>query len=212
MTFKILFFGDIVGKIGRKAIKKVIGDYKKKYSPDFIIANAENLAHGTGATESTLNEMLEAGINFFTSGNHIWKKKEIISVFEEKRIPLIRPANYPEGAPGQGYQLVEVGTKKLLVVNLLGRVFMKEDMDCPFRKIDEILKKYSKENLSGIFVDFHAEVTSENVAFGFYVDGRVSAVVGTHTHIPTADNKILPQGTAYVTDVGMVGARDSVLA
>lgn len=211
MILKILFFGDIVGEIGREAIKKVILGYKKKYNPDFIMANVENLAHGKGATQKTLQEMLEAGINFFTSGNHIWSKKEIFKVFEEKKIPLIRPANYPPIVPGEGYKVVEIGTKKLLVVNLLGRVFIQEDTDCPFRKIDEILKKFSKEKLAGIIIDFHAEVTSETVALGFYLDGRVSAFLGTHTHIPTADNKILPQGTAYLTDVGMVGAKDSVL-
>ncbi|MDD4607218.1 MAG: TIGR00282 family metallophosphoesterase [Patescibacteria group bacterium] len=208
---KILFFGDIVGKIGRQAIKKTLADYKKKYQPDFIIANGENLAHGKGATQKTLEEMQQAGINFFTSGNHIWKKNEILDVFKQGDIPIIRPANYPEGVPGEGHKIVEVGEYKILVINLLGRVFIREDLDCPFKKFDEIIKINSRKKIHAIFVDLHAEATSEHVAFGFYANGRASAVVGTHTHVPTADQQILDQGTAYVTDVGMVGGQDTVL-
>ena len=208
---KILFFGDIVGKIGRQAIKKVLPEMIKDYQPDLVIANVENLAHGTGVTKGTLAEMAEAGIDFFTSGNHIFKKPEADELLTAKDSVLLRPANYPPTVPGHGFKLVEVGSRSILVVNIIGRVFMKEDFDCPFRAIDEILAEVKRKNLAGIIVDFHAEATSEKVAFGWYVDGRVSAVLGTHTHVPTADAKILPQGTAYISDVGMVGAADSVI-
>ncbi len=210
-VLKVLFFGDVVGKIGRKAIKKALPNYRKQYHPDLVIANAENLAHGKGATKKTLEELINSGVNFFTSGNHIWSKKEIFSVFEENKIPIIRPANYPPEVPGKGYKIIEIGTKKILIINLLGRTFMEENLDCPFRKFKEIIEKHQKEELNAVIVDFHAEATSEKVAFGFYADGLASTVLGTHTHIPTADNQILPQGTAYISDVGMVGAKNSVL-
>jgi len=208
---KILFFGDIIGRIGRQAIAKVLPELKKKYEPDLVIANAENLAHGIGITEKTIKEVADAGIDVFTSGNHIWDKTEAEQVMQGKKLVLLRPANYPPGVAGIGHKLLEIGTKKILIINLLGRVFFKEDFDCPFRKIDEILKEYKNTKLNGVIVDFHAEATSEKNALGWHTDGRVSAILGTHTHVPTADAKILPQGTAYVTDVGMVGARDSVI-
>lgn len=218
---KILFLGDIVGKIARKALTTSLQEIQKELQPDLTIANVENLAHGTGITKKTLKEMQEAGIDFFTSGNHIWKKREAKTIFIEGFFPVIRPANYPPSVDGTGEKIIEIwhkgsdGSKKakgqLLVMNLLGRVFFQEDMDCPFRKSDEILEKYRNEKLSGIIVDFHAEATSEKVAFAHYLNGRVSAIIGTHTHIATADNQILSGGTAYITDVGMVGAKDSVI-
>lgn len=207
----ILAFGDIVGKIGREAIKKILPELKEKFSPDLVIANAENLAHGKGVTEKTCQEMLEVGVDLLTSGNHVWKKEEVYKIFNEKKIPLLRPANYPPQVPGEGYKIIEVGTRKVLVVNLIGRVFMDEQFDCPFRGIDEILAGVDSKELAAVLVDFHGEATSERIALGWYLDGRVSALWGTHTHIPTADQKILPGGTAYVTDVGMVGAHDSVI-
>jgi len=208
---RILFFGDIIGKIGRQAIKKTLPKLKKEYQPDIIIANAENLAHGIGVTKKILDEMVEAGIDFFTSGNHVFKKPEAEELLTAKDSVLLRPANYLSPMPGEGFKVIEVGSKSILVINLLGRVFMKEDFACPFKKIDEILAQVDQKNLAGIIIDFHAEATSEKVAFGHYVDGRVTAVLGTHTHVPTADLKILPQGTAYISDVGMVGASDSVI-
>lgn len=208
---KILFFGDIVGKIGRKAIKEILPELKKEYQVDLVIANAENIAHGIGVTEKILEEMKEAGIDLFTSGNHVFAKPEAEEILKAKNSVLLRPANYPDTVAGRGFRVVEVGSRSILVINLIGRVFMKENFDCPFKKIDEILAKVETENLTGIIVDFHAEATSEKVAFGWYVDGRVTAVFGTHTHVPTADAKILPQGTAYVSDVGMVGAIDSII-
>ena len=211
MTIKILMFGDVMGKIGRKTIAKVLPKLKKEFKPDLVIANAENSAHGKGATKKTLEELTSSGVDFFTSGDHIFNKKEIIPILEDKNSVIIRPANYPPDVPGSGYKIIEVGVKKILIINLLGRVFMKSDFDCPFRKFDQILEETKNEKLSAIIVDFHTEVTSEVRAFGFYVDGRVSAVIGTHTHIPTADAQILAKGTGYLSDVGMVGAKDSVL-
>jgi len=207
---KILFFGDIVGKPGREAIKKILPKWKKKYQPDIIIANGENLAHGKGITEKSLNEVLTVGIDLITSGDHIWDQKSVIELLEDKKIPLIRPANFPPETPGQGYRFIELRTKKILVINLIGRVFMREQYDDPFRTADEILEQEA-ENADVVIVDWHAEATSEKVCLGWYLDGRVSAVLGTHTHIPTADARILPQGTAYISDVGMVGVRDSSL-
>lgn len=209
-NMKILFFGDIVGKPGREAIQKIVPQWQKKYQPDLIIANGENMAHGSGITKNGLEEILKAGVNLVTSGDHTWKQKEIVSLLENSKIPLIRPANFPPGLPGKGYRMIEVRTKKILVINLIGRVFMPQQYDDPFRKADQILKAKSEE-ADIIIVDWHAEATAEKVCLGWYLDGRVTAVLGTHTHIPTADERILPNGTAYISDVGMVGVRDSSL-
>jgi len=208
---KILFFGDVVGRIGRTAIKQTLAELKKEVEPDLIIANVENLAHGVGVTEKTLQDLVDAGVNFFTSGNHIFDKPEAEMMVTKKDWPLIRPANYPPGAPGDGYKIIAVGSRSVLVMNLMGRVFIKENFDCPFRKADEILGQVEVKKLAAIIVDFHAEATSEKVAMGHYLAGRVSAVLGTHTHVATADQRVLPAGTAYVSDVGMVGAIDSVI-
>jgi len=209
---KILFFGDIVGKIGREAIKKILPALKEKYQPDIILANVENLAHGKGITAKTLKEMELAGINCFTSGNHVWKKEDVTTAVRNNNACLITPANDPRTIKDNGFKLLEIGASKFFVVNLLGRVFIEEKgLKCPFKEIDKILAKPDLLTASGILVDIHAEATSEKIALGWYLDGRVSAVLGTHTHIPTTDYKILPKGTAYVTDVGMVGPIDSVL-
>lgn len=209
----ILFFGDITGKMGREAIKKYLPKLKQTYQPDLIIANGENLAHGLGLTAKTLEEMLEAGIDFFTSGNHVWDKKDIYQIFSDNKLKdkLIRPSNYPPGAPGEGYKIIQINAYSLLVINLVGRVFFSENFDCPFRSLDDILGKTQRKKIDGIIVDFHAEATSEKEAMGWYADGRVSAVVGTHTHVQTADEKILSRGTAYISDMGMVGPSDSVI-
>lgn len=208
---KILIFGDIVGRVGRQGLTLVLPGLKKKYQPDLVLGNAENLAHGVGVTPSTLQEVLDAGVDFCTSGNHVFDKPDVLAMFEDKSLPLIRPANYPPGTPGRGSALVPVGKEQVLVINLMGRVFMREDFDDPFRGIDAILEEYRDVPRAGTLVDFHCEVTSERVAFGLYVDGRVSAVTGTHTHVPTADSEILPGGTAYRTDIGMTGAKGTVI-
>lgn len=208
---KILFFGDIVGRIGRKAIAELLLKYKKKYKPNLIIANGENLAHGIGVTMNTIEEVFEAGIDILTSGNHIFQKKGYEDIFVQYSKRIIRPANYPPGVVGSGYTTLKINKKRVVLINLMGRVFLQENFDDPFRKFDEIKKllKIAKSDI--VIVDFHAEATSEKNAFGLYVDGRASAVIGTHTHVPTSDIKILPKGTAYVSDVGMVGAKNSVI-
>jgi len=209
---KILFIGDIVARPGRRTVKELLPAIREEYSPDVIIANGENMAHGRGISEETVKEMQEAGVTFFTSGNHIFANPVAVPKLDDKKFPVIRPANFPPGNPGRGYHVIETGKlQKILIINLIGRVFMKQNYDCPFRIADQIINEHMCDNLSATIVDFHAEATSEKVALGHYLDGRVSAVVGTHTHIPTADPTILSGGTAYITDVGMVGVTDSVI-
>jgi len=208
---KIVFFGDIVGRGGRRAVRNILPKLQKKLSPDFVIANVENLAHGKGITEKTLNQMEEAGIEAFTSGNHIFQRKEGLEILEKKDTNVLRPANYPPEAPGIGYKIFQIRTKKLLLINIIGRVFFREDYDCPFRTMDNILIDTKDEKPDVIIVDFHKEATSESQAMSYYLDGRISALIGTHTHVPTADAQIMPQKTAYITDVGMAGIKESVL-
>jgi metallophosphoesterase (TIGR00282 family) len=210
-NIKILFIGDIVGRIGREATKKILPELKDEYEPDIIIANGENLAHGKGISENILQEMLNAEIDILTSGNHIWQNKDVFSILERQDSPLIRPANYPPMVPGSGIKEIQIGAKNLTIINLMGRVFMKEDIDCPFRAVDKLLKEIDHNNCAGIIVDVHGEATSEKVALKHYLDGKVSAVLGTHTHIQTADEEISKNGTAYISDVGAVTAKDSVI-
>ena len=206
---RFLIFGDIVGKIGRKALAEVLPELRREHRPDVVLANAENLAHGLGMTAKTFGDVLDAGVTLFTGGNHVWDKPEGVELLRAPDARVIRPANYPPGAPGVGWITLSVDGKNVLVVNLLGRVFMKDLVDNPFRTFDAALESAGPADV--VLVDFHAEVTSEKNAFGWYADGRASVVYGTHTHIPTADARILPKGTAFVTDVGMAGARDSVI-
>jgi len=207
---KIIFFGDIVGRPGREALAKIISQLRKEFKPDLIVANGENLAHGKGITKKSFEEVIGAGVDLVTSGDHIWAQKEVIGLLEDKDIPLLRPANYPPSLPGNGYKILEIGARRVLVINLMGRVFFNQNLDCPFRKADEILEEF-KEKADVVIVDFHAEATSEKKALGCYLDGRVSAILGTHTHVPTSDGQILPEGTAYISDVGMVGVKNSIL-
>lgn len=208
---RILFIADIVGKIGRKAIQQVLPELKAELKLDLVIANAENIAHGVGITGKTLKEIQEAGVDFFTSGNHTFDKPEVVELLNDPNPILIRPANMEDNLAGQGYKIFEVGSRKIMVINLIGQVFVAGEYTNPFKKLDEILDATKDQDLSAIFLDFHAEVTSEKRAMAYHADGRISAMVGTHTHAPTADAHIMPGGMAYVTDVGMVGARDSVL-
>jgi 2',3'-cyclic-nucleotide 2'-phosphodiesterase len=201
---KILCIGDVIGKPGRQALAALLPELRKQHSIDFIVANGENLAGGLGITITTLTELFSTGVDVVTSGNHVWHHREIIDWLEDEHA-LIRPLNYPPAAPGRGYHLL-VG---LLVVNLIGRTFMAA-YDCPFRAMDALLDDVP-EGTRVIVVDFHAEATSEKVALGRYLDGRVAAVLGTHTHVGTIDLRVLPRGTAYVSDIGMVGPRDSVI-
>jgi len=209
MPVKLLFIGDIIGKPGRQAIARMLHRLVDRHRIDLVIANGENAAGGFGITAETAQELFQLGIHCFTSGNHIWDKKEALEyVTREER--LIRPANYPPGTPGQGSALLRTaGGIKVGVLNLEGRVFM-NNLECPFRVADREVERLRQETPI-IFVDFHAEATSEKTSLGWYLDGRVSAVVGTHTHVQTADERILPEGTAYLTDAGMTGAFESVI-
>jgi hypothetical protein len=206
---KVLFIGDVVGTVGRTAIKALLPALRDRYKIDFVVANGENAAGGFGITEKVASEIFSYGVNIMTSGNHIWDKKESIPyIAKESRI--IRPANYPPGVPGCGSVVLTLPSgSKIGIVNISGRVFM-ASIDCPFRVGSDEIGRVQKETKC-IIVDFHAEATSEKIAFGYFVDGRVSAVIGTHTHVQTADEKILPGGTAYITDVGMTGPEVSVI-
>lgn len=205
---KIIFISDIVGKIGRNAVAQHLPALKRHYHPDLIIANAENLAHGIGFTGKTLQEMTEAGVDFFTSGNHAWKKNGADEILAASNPIIIRPANYSSRKSGVGYRELKIGQISLFVVNLLGEVFIDEKVASPFRTMEQILK-ISKKNL--VLVDFHAEATSEKIAFANYFDGKITAVIGTHTHVQTGDERILAKGTGYITDAGMVGYYDSII-
>lgn len=207
---KILFIGDIVGRIGRDVLKQKLPEIKMQYQPDLILANAENLAHGNGISEKTIKEMIDIGIEFFTTGNHVWDNKQGVEYLQRKDAVVIRPANYPKTNPGVGYKIIESGTRKVLIINLLGQVFMKESLSSPFTVADDVLKECGRETKI-IIIDLHAEATSEKQGLWHYLDGRVSAVLGTHTHVPTANPRISLKGTALVEDVGFVGGLDSVL-
>ena len=206
---KVLFFGDIFGRSGRTIVKAELFALKKEFKADFCIANCENIASGRGITEKTVKELFEAGIDAFTGGNHLWDKKEGIPYLnKEKRIA--KPLNYPEAALGSPWYILEKNpTEKLAIICLTGQVFM-QPCDSPFSVIDRYLPLIQKET-KAILIDFHAEATGEKRTLGFYLDGKVSAVLGTHTHIQTADEEILPSGTAYISDVGMNGAHDSII-
>ncbi len=199
---KVLMIGDVIGRPGRKAVRTLVPTLRQQYGIDLVIANGENAAGGIGLTPSTAEELLASGVDVITSGNHIWHHKEIIPLLNGAS-PILRPLNFPPKAPGKGYLF----WNQVLVVNLVGRTFMGE-FDCPFRAIDRLLEE-TKPQIT--VVDFHGEATSEKNALGLYLDGRVSAVLGTHTHIGTIDARILPKGTAFITDVGMVGPKDSVI-
>ena len=201
---RILAIGDVIGKPGRQALDTFLPQMKQEYAVDLTIVNAENSAHGIGVTPETAEELLKAGADVLTSGNHVWAHKTILPCLDSE-MPLIRPLNYPPGVPGKGY-IIKNG---VLVVNLIGRTFM-DNYDNPFRTMDILLAQLENKPKI-IIVDFHAEATSEKVALGRYLDGRVSAVLGTHTHVGTIDAAILSGGTAYVTDIGMTGPVDSVI-
>ncbi|MBC7364305.1 MAG: TIGR00282 family metallophosphoesterase [Candidatus Aminicenantes bacterium] len=206
--FHVLFIGDVIGRPGRRALSRFLPELKKKYQPDLVIVNAENAAGGNGLTEEIGRELLFQA-DVLTSGNHIWDKKEALS-YLDREPRLLRPANYPPGNPGHGsYIFQDEHGQKAAVLNLQGRVFM-EPISCPFRTAEEEIERLRAETPI-IIIDFHAEATSEKQALGWFLDGRVSAIIGTHTHIPTADERILPGGTAYLTDVGMAGGLNSVI-
>ncbi len=199
----VLFLGDVIGKPGRNAVEHFI----KTVNADFKIINGENIAGGIGITPALAMEMLSYGIDAITTGNHVWKKRDMMPfLMEEQRV--IRPLNYPAGTPGFGHTTVRKGGKTLAIANIEGRVFM-NPLDCPFRAMDDLIGQLDKD--IPIIVDFHAEATSEKIAMGWFLDGKVAALFGTHTHVQTADERILPRGTGYITDVGMTGPTDSVI-
>ncbi len=200
----LLVIGDIIGKPGRQAVQRLLPALRQEYCLDMVIANGENVAGGFGLTSATAKELISAGVDVLTSGNHIWADKEIIPYLDGP-LPILRPLNYPPGVPGRGY-LVK---GEVMVVSLMGRTFMGA-LDCPFQAMDKLLAE-TRPRPRVIIIDFHAEATSEKVALGRYLDGRVSAVLGTHTHVGTIDAQLLPRGTAYVTDIGMTGPMDSII-
>jgi len=206
---RILFIGDIVGEPGRRAVERLVPKIKKREGVEFVVANGENVAGGSGITPALAKELIDHGVDVITSGDHIWKRKEIVDEIESQR-RLLRPANYPAGAPGFGS--VVVGSESGIdvgVINLIGRVFM-QAVECPFRVVKGEVERM-KDKARVIIVDIHAEATSEKIALGWYLDGLVSAVIGTHTHVQTADEKILPNGTAFISDAGMTGPFDGVI-
>ena len=205
---RIMLVGDVVGRAGRRAFRTITPRLRTERGIDVVIVNGENSAGGKGYTRKALDELYAGGADVVTSGNHVWDKKEVFDFVDEEPF-LVRPANYPEGTPGHGYCIFPFRTAHIAVMNLSGRSFMPA-LDCPFQKADEILAEITgKADL--VVLDFHAETTSEKLAMGYYLDGRASVVVGTHTHVQTADERILPGGTAYITDLGMVGPYDSIL-
>lgn len=206
---KVLFIGDIIGKAGRRAVKELVPRLITRHSIDLVIANGENAAGGFGIIPNLAEELFSCEVNLITSGNHIWDKKDILP-YLDCGAPIIRPGNYPAGNPGKGSYLLETaGGEKLTVINASGRVFM-DPIDCPFRYLEKEVEAARKETRA-ILVDFHAEATSEKRAMGLFLDGKVSCVVGTHTHIQTADEKVSSKGTGYITDAGMTGSTDSVI-
>jgi metallophosphoesterase (TIGR00282 family) len=206
----LLFIGDVVGQPGRRAIADQLPALRSRLKLDLVVANAENIADGAGITRNTAAELFAAGVDVLTNGNHAWDKKEAFDyIAVEPR--LLRPHNYPDGTPGTGWFVATLASgHKVGILNLMGNVFMHPHLACPFTAADRALAE-KPADVKMVLVDLHAEVTSEKMAMGWYLDGRVSAVVGTHTHVPTADERILPQGTGYITDVGMTGCYDSVI-
>lgn len=205
----ILAVGDLVGNSGIKKLKSCLNSIREKEKIDFTIVNAENSAEGMGITSQNFNDILGLNVDCITMGNHTWGKKDIFKFIDNPK--LIRPANYVEGVVGKGYNIFNLSNKKIAVINLIGRVDMSVLSENPFKIANKIIKKCNEADVDMIFVDFHAEATAEKIAMGYYLDGKVTAVFGTHTHVQTADEKILPKGTGYITDIGMTGPKNSVI-
>lgn len=206
----ILLFGDVVGKPGRAALKAAVPALRKQYDADCVIANVENLAHGFGITPETLLELKECGVDVFTTGNHVWKNSKGVAFLKTNPENVLRPANYDPTLPGRGWTILEFNGQRVCIINMLGSVFMKDEVVLsPFKTVDAILTKEAVDAM--VIMDFHAEATGEKRSMSWYLDGRASILVGTHTHVQTADDQILPQGLGYITDLGMCGATDSSL-
>ncbi len=206
----ILCIGDIVGRPGREAVGGLLPKLKEEFQIDLTIVNAENSAGGAGITPRIANQLFKMGCDVITLGDHVWDKREIYEYLNETK-NIIRPLNFPSGAPGKGWCIAETASRvKIGIINLLGRVFMRYNVTCPFQELKTVVDQIHKQT-PNIIVDMHAEATSEKIALGLFIDGQVSAIVGTHTHVPTADERVLPKGTAYITDLGMTGPHDSVI-
>ncbi len=207
----ILFIGDIVGEPGRKAVAALLPGLREKWNLDCVIANGENAAGGLGLTPRLAKEIFRGGCDAITLGDHVWDRPEIMDYLDEEP-RIVRPLNFPDGAPGRGWCVVETsGGEKIGIINLLGRVFMRYNVRCPFLGLQSAADSLKERGVRVIFADMHAEATSEKIALGWFADGKVSAVVGTHTHVQTSDERVLPAGTAYITDAGMTGPHDSVI-
>jgi len=204
----LLFIGDLFGKPGRRAAQRLLPGLRAELEVDFVVGNCENAASGAGITPDTASELFDAGIDVMTGGNHIFDRREGLRLLDDE-LRILRPSNYPQGTPGRGIGLYPCGDEKVAVVNLIGRIFLKT-VDCPFQVADIDLESLSKVTPI-VLVDFHAEATSEKQAMGWYLDGRATLIAGTHTHVQTADERILPRGSAYITDVGMTGPHDSII-
>ncbi len=209
MLLKILFVGDVFGESGRETLKARMKELKSIHKPDFCIVNGENAAGGKGISYNTAQDIFESGMDAITMGNHTWARKEILNIIDSG-IKIVRPANYPKGVPGKGRLIIEKNGVRLGIINLLGRVYMDQPVDCPFQTADRELA-FLKGQVDVTLVDFHAEATSEKIAMGYYLDGRATCVVGTHTHVQTADERILDKGTAYISDVGMTGPSEGII-
>jgi metallophosphoesterase (TIGR00282 family) len=208
-SLKILYCGDLVGRAGRNAVIKHLSQIKDKYQIDVVVVNAENAAHGFGLSPSIAEDLIKAGVDGITTGNHIWQQREIYPFLDNSN-KIVRPINYPSNLPGKGARVLDIGGKKVLLIQVLGRLFM-PPIGSIVEPIEEVLKFYALgKNVDAILVDIHGEATSEKLALGYMLDGRVSAVCGTHTHVPTADGRVLPKGSGYITDVGMCGDFNSV--
>jgi metallophosphoesterase (TIGR00282 family) len=210
-NLRFLVFGDVVGRPGREAMKLVLPQLREEYNPDSVIANIENIAHGSGFSPETWKEARGWEADVYTTGDHAWDNEASISLLENRSLPIIRPANYPDGVPGRGYHVFSVGAREIAVINLQGQVFFRNHPRSPFHVLDELLALPEIKRADIVLVDFHAEATSESRGLGWHCDGRVAAVWGSHTHVPTADAQIMPKGCGYITDVGMVGSYNSII-
>jgi 2',3'-cyclic-nucleotide 2'-phosphodiesterase len=207
----ILFIGDVVGRLGRQAVSDLLPKLKKQYKADLVIANGENLAHGKGITSATAKQMFTAGVDWLTTGDHCFDQANSIEDCFQGDLNILRPANYSPDAPGQGQALIKINNHNILLINLVGRSFMTRHFDCPFRAAEKIINNFTAEKISAIIIDIHAETTAEKIALKLFLDGKISALLGTHTHVPTADAQITELGTGYITDVGMTGYADGVI-
>ena len=211
-TIRILAFGDVFGRPGREAVAKILPLWKKKFLPDLVLANGENVSHGKGISETTLAEIRNAGVDIVTGGNHILEGKNALDLLADPKIPLLRPINFIPSLPGRGFLYRAVGDTEILVINAIAQTHMRIHYDSPYTAIEKILKENeASKKAKVVIIDWHAETTSEKVALGWWLDGRVSLIYGTHTHTPTADERILPKGTGLISDIGMTGAKDGIL-